>query len=112
MRRLQLVPEVAIGELCDKKMYVSKRIRIEKDGIVSRYIQYYTTCTFEVLQERLSGNDCKATVEMRSGACSHCELSKFCVHVSAVACLYPESMVSMYFIIITETSVCREWTCR
>ena len=68
--------------------------------------------TFEVLQERLSGNDCKATVEMRSGACSHCELSKFCVHVSAVACLYPESMVSMYFIIITETSVCREWTCR
>ena len=51
--------------------------------------------TFEVVQV-LSSQNCVMTVEMTSGACSRCEMTKFCVHVSAVGCLYPESMVSMY----------------
>ena len=49
--------------------------------------------TFEVVQEIYS-QKCVVTVEMTSGACSRCEMTKFCAHVSAVGCLYPESMVS------------------
>ena len=49
--------------------------------------------TFIVLQDCESGVF-EVIVEMQSGACSHCDLSKFCVHVSAVACVFPESMVS------------------
>ena len=52
--------------------------------------------TFIVVQSCESGS-IDVIVEMQSGACSHCELSKFCVHVSAVACMFPESMVSVVY---------------
>jgi len=48
--------------------------------------------TFVLVQEE-QGSDGDVFVEMKSGACSHCERTKFCVHVSTIACLYPESMV-------------------
>ena len=46
-----------------------------------------------ILLQGIECADNQVTVEMTSGACSECTLSKFCVHVSTVACLYPESMV-------------------
>ena len=48
--------------------------------------------TFVLVQEE-QGEDADVILEMKSGACSHCELTKFCVHVSTIACLFPESMV-------------------
>ena len=36
------------------------------------------------------------TVDLLSGACSVCEMSKSCCHVRGVACIYPEAMVSNF----------------
>ena len=48
--------------------------------------------TFSLLQKCDEG-DVNVTVEMTTGACSDCELNKFCIHVSTIACMFPESMV-------------------
>ena len=48
--------------------------------------------TFTLLQKS-NADEVEIIVEMTSGACSQCDVNKFCVHVSTVACMFPESMV-------------------
>ena len=66
-----------------KKMNVSA-------GIIE--IRRLGQSTFVLVQEE-QGEDGDIIVETTSGACSHWERTKFCTHVSTIACLYPESMV-------------------
>ena len=35
----------------------------------------------------------ESMIDLKTGACSDCDASRFCVHVSAAACAYPECMV-------------------
>ena len=61
-----------------------KRVRA---GIVD-VVRVGQSSVFVMMQD-----DQEVTVDLASGACSQCSKSKFCAHVSGVACMYPEVMV-------------------
>ena len=46
-----------------------------------------------VMMQMANSTKYEVTVDMNSGACSECSVSKVCAHVSAVACIFPECTV-------------------
>ena len=59
---------------------------------ISEICRVGESAVFVMMQKDIR-NKYEVTVDMISGACSQCSVSKVCAHVSAVACIFPESTV-------------------
>ena len=91
---------LACGRSTYRNTFGLNRLQVCKGKVAITSLGPSTFC----VKQELEGEVTDVIVEMTSGACSLCVLTKFCEHVCTVACSFPESMVCVFLIVVLNTS--------